>query len=211
MEREPAEPWHQAIAQGSPERLEMLMSGALVAPASLHAPFYLASLTHRSRELFELLGKHYRHQIHEAGPDGRTALWVTVAQGNTLATQCLLHLGADPNEPIRAGLRPWEYVLGTGLQALVAPLHLAGANWKEAPLIAWDRAWEGGHWAIVEALWDLGVRLPDNAEGRAWEAKAQQGSKPWPHLMRQLHALEKGEHLEERLPEAAATLPKGRF
>jgi len=211
MEREPAKPWHQAIAQGSPERLEMLMAGALVAPVSLHAPFYLASLTHRSRDLFELLGRLCRHQIHEAGPDGRTALWVTVAQGNALATQHLLHLGADPNHPIRAGLRPWEYVLGTGIQSLVLPFHQAGANWRDDPLKAWNRAWEGGHWPIAKALWEVGVRLPDSEEGQAWETRALQGSKPWQHLMKQLHALAKGECLEAGLPEATALPRKSRF
>lgn len=201
MDRALAQRWQDAIAHGQPDRLEELMTGALKeAPVFLKAPFYLASLTHRSTELFSLLAVHFSPQVNEAGVDGRTALWVVLGSGNVRAAEVLLSHGADPNGPSRAGLLPWEYMLGQGMNRLVAPFERAGANWALRPMVAWERAWEGGDVNTGWGLMQCKIGIPEGEPGRAWQDRAWQARPHWHPLLRCIHAQSRQASLAGRLP-----------
>lgn len=200
-----AQRWQDAIAHGQPDRLKDLMTGALKgAPVFLESPFYLASLTHRSAELFSLLAVHFAHQVNEAGADGRTALWVVLGSGNVRAAEALLSHGADPNGPSRAGLLPWEYMLGQGMTRLVSPFGRAGANWALQPMVAWERVWEGGEVDTGWGLLQCKVGVPEGEPGRAWRDRAWQARPHWHPLLRRIQAEARQVSLASRLPSSGS-------
>ena len=208
MESPPANEWQIAIAQGSPERLESLIAGArTTAPVFLQAPFYLAALTHRSAELFDLLFALCPHQINECGSDGRTALWVVLGSGHHRAIVGLLAHGADPNAPVRHGLTPWAYVLGEGLSDLVDPMGQAGASWHQTPGQAWEQVLRPNQAKTAEALWKNGVHLPPSDSAQHWRSRVEQGlwGTEWDRLMQQMDATERHEALDGILPPADNT------
>lgn len=214
MESPPANEWQIAIAQGSPERLESLIAGARpTAPVFLQSPFYLASQTHRSAELFDLLFDLCPHQINECGSDGRTALWVVLASGHRRAILGLLAHGADPNFPRRHGLSPWTYALGEGMSDLVSPLDQAGACWREAPGEAWEQVLKPGGARTAEALWRSGVHLPPSDSAQHWRNCVEQGrwGDVWERLVQRMDAAQRSRALGEALPPADKDNARQRF